>query len=268
MKAYSRGDLAAAAAGGVSTLLAVFFWLPAGGRMTLMPPVGLAGKTWVLHEAAPPPAPRRPAADAPPPARAPRHRKPPRHRREVPAPRPAARPAAPVPGIVRSTAAAAGPPTAASLPPLKVPPNAEAAPVAAASVLQPGMLDPLDRYTVQELIDGYESDPSRYPMGRTVRSGSLALTLEGLELRDKLCVLKVSVANSGGVDAFLKEFAVRTRAGVLASRSIFRILVEAARSREGYVVFVTPPSGAAVQIRLKEDGGKGRSIEMGVPYRF
>ncbi|MDE2425917.1 MAG: hypothetical protein KGO96_08440 [Elusimicrobia bacterium] len=135
-------------------------------------------------------------------------------------------------------------------------------------MVPPGTLDPVQEYTMQDLIDGFESDPSRYPLDRTVRSDGISLTLEGLQRREKLFVLKVAVANGTDDDFFVKDFTVRAGATVLGSRSLFRILVESQRVREGYVVFEKPPSGAAVQIKLKEDGGKGRVIATGVPYRF
>ncbi|MDE2141197.1 MAG: hypothetical protein KGJ84_02130 [Elusimicrobia bacterium] len=140
--------------------------------------------------------------------------------------------------------------------------------VAVATVVPPGTLDPVQQYSAQDLIDAYESDPALYPLEKTARVDGISLTLEGLERREGISVLKVGVANATDADFFIKDFTVRGGATVLGSRSLFRILVEPGRVREGYVVFQKPQTGAAVQLALKEDGGKGRVIKTSVPYRF
>lgn len=264
MRACSKSDFGALAAGGVTVVLVIFFWFPIGREsVSLMPPVSLQGKTWTLNEpttqqraplAAPRPAPTR----KPPPTEARRDRK-----------------------TKRANQPVSSHPIAASQPTHKVKIETKESsrasvasddkansPTAVDAVVPPGTLDPVQEYTMQDLIDGFESDPSRYPLDRSVRSDGISLTLEGLQRREKLFVLKVAVANGMGDDFFVKDFTVRAGATVLGSRSLFRILVESRRVREGYVVFQKPPSGAAVQIKLKEDGGKGRVIATDVPYRF
>ena len=146
--------------------------------------------------------------------------------------------------------------------------NKENSLMAVGVVAPPGTLSPAQQYTMQDLIDSFESDPSRYPLDRTVRSDGIALTLEGVQRRGRLFVLKVAVANGGETDFFVKDFTVRAGAAALGSRSLFRVVVESQRNQEGYVVFEKPLPGAAVQIKLKEDGGKGRVLESTIPYRF
>jgi hypothetical protein len=267
MRACSRGDAGAFIAGGVSVLLGIFFWLPTGrGSVSLMPPVSLEGKSWVLHESAPP-QPEPPRQPATPPKEAgaePKETPRAPHRR-------GARKAAADRARKRVEPPAAKPPlpeTTAAAQAVSLPDGKQNSAVAVAVVVPPATLDPLQQYAMQELIDGFESDPSKYPLERTVRTDGVALTLEGLQRREKLVVLKVAISNGNDADFFIKDFTVRAGATILGSRSLFRILVEPQRVREGYVVFEKPPSGAAVQIKLKEDGGKGRSLESGVPYRF
>lgn len=261
MKACSKSDSGAFIAGAITVVLGIFFWFPVGrGSVSLMPPMSLEGKTWVLHEAAPPrPEPARQSAAATG-ERSAKIEKDERSlssrtRRKARLHRPAV---ASAPKVTEQEAPKPSSPQDAK----------ENAPVAVSAVAPPGTLDPVQQYTMQELVDGFESDPSRYPLDRTVRSDGVALTLEGLQRREKLFVLKVAVANGTDADFFIKDFTVRAGATVLGSRSLFRILVEPQRVREGYVVFEKPQAGAVVQIKLKEDGGKGRSIESGVPYRF
>lgn len=260
MRACSKSDFGALAAGGVTAVLGIFFWFPIGrGSVSLMPPVSLQGKTWILSEPAPP---QRvsPAAPRPTPTR-----KPARHDRKTKRPN---QPASTHPVAASRPTHEVKVETKESPRPSVASEDKANSPTAVGAVVPPGTLDPVQEYTMQDLIDGFESDPSRYPLDRTVRSDGISLTLEGLQHRDNLFVLKVVVANGTDDDLFIKDFTVRAGATVLGSRSLFRILVESQRVREGYVVFERPPSGAAVQIKLKEDGGKGRVIATDVPYRF
>ena len=282
----------------MTVVLGMIFWLPLGNRKaSLASPARLEGKTWVLREPAPP-AVERPAAPQPPAATPPAKREAKRTAppaaatergmtRSAPSQPAASAAVSPSKVILPVAAAPQALPTAGdkaapkdqpevqreapakeALRPSSPSGGKETSDVALSAVAPTDTLDPLQRYTMQDLVDGFESDPSKYPLDRTLRSDGIALTLEGLQRRDKLCVLKVAVANATDADFFVKEFAVRAGATILGSRSLFRILVEPHRSREGYVVFERPPSGAAVQIKLKEDGGKGRSVDAAVPYRF
>ena len=262
MRACSKSDLGAFIAGAITVVLGIFFWFPIGrGSMSLMPPVSLEGKTWVLREAAPP----RPEPARQPPAKVGQAATSPRRQRKTRGPGRATARA----GRKASSAARPPKPAGQEAPKPKTPSDGKVnSAVAVSAVVPPGTLDPVQQYGMQDLIDGFEADPSRYPLDRTVRSDGISLTLEGLQRRENIFVLKVAVANGTGSDFFIKDFTVRAGARVLGSRSLFRILVESQRVREGYVVFEKPLSGAVVQIKLKEDGGKGHSVEMGVPYRF
>ena len=267
MRAFSRNEAVALVAGGVTVALGIVFLCPVGpGSVNLTPPVSLEGRTWALHDAAPPqptpmPAPPPPVEGPARPAAAPAGKRKP-SRRKKPA-RDGVQPAA------AAKAADEDKSDAKQSPPAGGPPDAkENSPVAVGVVVPPGTLDPVQQYTMQDLIDGFESDPSRYPLDKSVRSDGITLTLEGLQRRGKLFVLKVSIANGADGDFFIKDFTVRANSTILGSRSLFRILVEPQRVREGYVVFEQPQSGAAVQLTLKEDSGKGRAVETGVPYRF
>lgn len=257
MKACSESDFGALLAGGISLALGIFFWFPVGPRsVSLMPPVTLQGKTWAFYAPTPPQA---AALLAPPAEMSERKIRPSKGRRPGKTSIPAVVP--PPTEEVKSEPKESPNPTS--------PPEVKEVPLmAVAAVVPPGTLDPLQQYTMQDLIDGFESDPSRYPLDRTVKSDGMALTLEGLQRREKVFVLKVAVANSTEGDFYIKEFAVRAGATILGSRSLFRILVEPRRVREGYVVFEKPLPGAAVKIKLEEDGGKGRAVETAVPYRF
>jgi hypothetical protein len=123
-------------------------------------------------------------------------------------------------------------------------------------------------YALEDIADRFEGDESKFPLDRSVDAGGLALHLIGLEKLPAMFVLKIAVVNSADADFFVKGFAVEAGNQDLSSRSIFRILVEPRRTREGYVLFERPPAGSDVHIKLKEDGGKGRALDMAIPYPF
>lgn len=122
--------------------------------------------------------------------------------------------------------------------------------------------------TYDAIADKYENDPSVYSMDRAVRVGDLTLRLKGLECLAEAFVLKVEVGNDSNADFYVKTFVVQSGAKSLVSRYFFRILVESQRAREGYVVFQKPQNGAAVKIKIEEEGGKGRAVSAAIPYPF
>lgn len=124
------------------------------------------------------------------------------------------------------------------------------------------------QYALEDVADKYEADESKFPLDRTVTNAGITLGLIGLERLDKTFVLKVAIINAGSADFFVKSFAVAAANQNLGSRAIFSLLVEPHRTREGYVVFVKPPSGAGVEIKLQEDEGKGRAFDLAIPYSF
>lgn len=238
-----------------TALLAAIFALPIGSEARRRATAeSLAGRT--LAFTPPPPAPAAATAHA---VEAPAPKTPPpaeirplktnggyaasgRHRRNRP---PVVHAPAPTPAV--SVAASSS--TAAAQPA----PAADAAPA---------------RPNLQELLDRFEADPSRYPLDRQVRKDGVTLALEGLARIDRFYVLKVTVTNETDADFFAKDFTIRAGSLQVSSRSVFRILVEPQRARTGYVVFEKPQPGAAVHVALKEDGGKGRTIDSAVPYPF
>jgi len=123
------------------------------------------------------------------------------------------------------------------------------------------------QYALENVADRYEADESKFPLDRTATSAGVTLSLIGLERVEKAFVLKVAVANTSAEDFFVKGFAV-TAGQELGIHSIFRLMVESGRTRDGYVMFSKPQTGAVVHIKLQEDGGKGRALDMAVPYRF
>lgn len=124
------------------------------------------------------------------------------------------------------------------------------------------------QYALEDVADRYEADESKFPLDRTVTTAGVTLGLLGLERLERWFVLKVAVANAGKADFFVKGFTVAAASQDLDSRAIFRILVEPRRAREGYVLFVKPPVGADVHIKLQEDEGKGRALDVAIPYPF
>lgn len=162
--------------------------------------------------------------------------------------------AVPAPIAIGSKPAEAPPPAAAP----------QAAPPAPRTAPSPSSMEQV----LQTIADGFEDDPAKYPLDRSVKADGVTLTLMAICRREGLVVLKLAVSNGAGSDFFVRSFAVQAEGGQLASRFSFRILVEPQRTREGYVVFEKPRTGAAVQIALKEDGGKGRSLGLAIPYPF
>lgn len=122
--------------------------------------------------------------------------------------------------------------------------------------------------TADSVGDLYENDPAKYSMDASVAQGSIVLRLRGLSKSGSRYVLKVAVTNRGGDDFFVREFALRDGQEVIGSKSLVRLFVEPGRTREGFVVFEKPRTGAAVHVALKEDKEKGRVVELAVPYPF
>lgn len=149
------------------------------------------------------------------------------------------------------------------------PPSAPAVSTqAATSVAAPPPPRERPSLTYDAVADKYENDPSVYSMDRSVRVGDLTLHLEGLECLAEAFVLKVEVQNDSSADFYVKTFVVQVGGKALISRYFFRILVETQRAREGYVVFEKPQAGAAVKIKIEEEGGKGRAVSAAIPYPF
>ncbi len=253
MKAFSNAKLMPFAAAGATLLLGGFFWLPLGAeRPGAFPPTSLAGRTLLFERAptvsAPPPAAEAPATpsstpEPPKPVRKPGSK----HRTRPKKPGHDAKAISLVPAA--PTKAIASEPVSAST---------------ATSAAE----TPVPQASLQDLVERFENDPSRYPLDRSLKKDGITLTLEGVARLDRSYVLKVSVTNETGADFFIKDFAVQAGTVLLASRSDFRILVEPQRQRSGYVVFDKPKPGMAVHIKLKEDGGKNRIVETLVPYPF
>jgi hypothetical protein len=124
------------------------------------------------------------------------------------------------------------------------------------------------QYALEDVADRYESDESKYPLDRSVTNTGVTLSLIGLERPEKAFVLKIAVANASTADFFVKGFSITSADQYLGSHAIFRLMVEAGRTREGYVMFSRPQAGAAVHIKLQEDGGKGRALDIAIPYPF
>ncbi len=122
--------------------------------------------------------------------------------------------------------------------------------------------------TLDSVGDAYERDPAKYSLNASGAQGTIVLRLRGLSRSDGRCILKVSVTNRGGEDFFVRELALRSGQDVIGSKSFVRLFVEPGRTREGFVVFEKPRTGAAVHVALKEDKEKGRVVELAVPYPF
>jgi len=114
----------------------------------------------------------------------------------------------------------------------------------------------------------YENDPAKYSLDASAAQGAIVLRLRGLSRSGSRYVLKVAVTNRGGDDFFVREFALRDGQEIIGSKSLVRLFVEPGRTREGFVVFEKPRTGAAVHVALKEDKEKGRAVELAVPYPF
>jgi hypothetical protein len=114
----------------------------------------------------------------------------------------------------------------------------------------------------------YENDPAKYSLDASAAQGTIVLRLRGLSRSGGRYILKVSVTNRGGDDFFVREFSLRDGQEVIGSKSLVRLFVEPGRTREGFVVFEKPRTGAAVHVALKEDKEKGRVVELAVPYPF
>ena len=122
--------------------------------------------------------------------------------------------------------------------------------------------------TSDSVGDLYENDTAKYSLDASASQGSIVLRLRGLSRSASRYVLKVAVTNRGGDDFFVREFVLRDGQEVIGSKSLVRLFVEPGRTREGFVVFEKPRTGAAVHVALKEDKEKGRVVELAVPYPF
>lgn len=122
--------------------------------------------------------------------------------------------------------------------------------------------------TADSVGELYENDPAKYSLDASAAQGSIILRLRGLSRSGGRCILKVAVTNRGGEDFFVREFALRDGQEVIGSKSLVRLFVEPGRTREGFVVFEKPRTGADVHVALKEDREKGRVVELPVPYPF
>lgn len=122
--------------------------------------------------------------------------------------------------------------------------------------------------TADSVSERYENDSAKYSLDATAAQGSVVLRLQGLSRDGGRYLLKVAVTNRGGEDFFVREFTLRNGQEVIGSKFFIRLFVEPGRTREGFVVFEKPRSGAAVHVALKEDREKGRVVELLVPYPF
>lgn len=122
--------------------------------------------------------------------------------------------------------------------------------------------------TADSVGELYENDSAKYSLDASAAQGSIVLRLRGLSRSDGRYILKVAVSNRGGDDFFVREFALRDGKEIIGSKSLIRLFVEPGRTREGFVVFEKPRTGAAVHVALKEDREKGRVVELLVPYPF
>jgi len=122
--------------------------------------------------------------------------------------------------------------------------------------------------TSDSVGDSYENDPAKYSMGASAAQGSIGLRLQGLSRTGGRFILKVAVTNRGGTDFFVRELALRDGQEVIGSKFHIRLFVEPGRTREGFVVFEKPRTGAVVHVALKEDREKGRVVELPVAYPF
>lgn len=142
--------------------------------------------------------------------------------------------------------------------------TAEAEP--AAAVAPPATASAVE--TADSVGARYENDLSKYPLDKGAAQGPIALRLRGLSRNSGRCILKVAVTNRGDDDFFIRDFVVRDGRDVLAAKSYVRLFVEPGRTREGFVVFDKPRTGADVHVALKEDREKGQVVELPVPYPF
>ncbi|MBI4060994.1 MAG: hypothetical protein HY403_06135 [Elusimicrobia bacterium] len=119
----------------------------------------------------------------------------------------------------------------------------------------------------EALRDAFEADPSKFPLDAKVWADGVHLRLAGLCRLNGRYILKATVTNRSGADFFVKEFGAYNGEDVISVRSHIRLFVEPGRTRDGYLLF-TPPAGAQVKIKLKEDREKGRVLEVPVRYPF
>ena len=279
MKACSRNDFGPFLPAGITVALGVFFWFPLGpGKFTLTPHPNMAGKTWTLREDKPQTQMasttaqlQAPTSAAPKVAEATldgpkskmtagKLKKPRRHAGTA---------------VSHVGNNLAGQSTAPKILASTDSPKQSGGPepdansiVAVRATVPPGTFDATQEISLQEVMDRFEADPSKYPLDRTVVVDGITLSLRGLQRRDASFVLKVALANATGSDFYIKDFTLQAGSTVIGSRSLFRILVEPHREREGYVIFEKPQAGAQVNVYLKEDGGKARALAALLPYRF
>jgi hypothetical protein len=246
--------------GGATAVLGIAFAIP-GGRRAATAYEPLTGKAWVLNGAAleavassstisavnasTEPA-HLPVAATPAPLA--QILETPKKPRRIASSRPAQAPSAPLPPVLAKSDV-----TSSSAPVIAAPPAASA---------------DVPQYALENVADRYEADESKYRLDRIATNAGVTLSLIGLERVEKAFVLKVAVANTSAVDFFVKGFVITATDQELGSHAIFRLMVESGRTREGYVMFSKPQTGAVVHIKLQEDGGKGRAFDTAIPYPF
>lgn len=124
--------------------------------------------------------------------------------------------------------------------------------------------DILPRYVTLDIIDRFEKDPSKYILKEYAENHDLILRLIALENLEKMIVLKVAVENKSKADFFVKGFEAWNGGHRLEERSLFKILVEAGKTREGYVLIGKPRKGAGISVKLLEEGGEKRVLDLPV----
>lgn len=134
---------------------------------------------------------------------------------------------------------------------------------------RPQMTEPLnsDSYSPDLIRESFESELSKVPLDAKASAGGVILRVVGLCRWQGHFIARVSVTNDTGKDFFVKDLAAYSGAAILTLKAYFRLLVEAGRTREEFVVF-DAPSGAKVQLVQEEDEEGGRILKVQVPYPF
>ena len=120
----------------------------------------------------------------------------------------------------------------------------------------------LPQYVTEDIIQTFEDDLSKYPLKKSETQEGVSLRLIALENLDKMFIVKIAVDNRTGEDFFVKGFEAKAGGLRLEERSLFGVLVEARKNREGYILLAKPKKGARICLELKEDGGKRRAIKI------
>lgn len=116
--------------------------------------------------------------------------------------------------------------------------------------------------------EAYERELSRFALKAAAREAQVEFGLAGICRWEGGYIVKFSVSNAMGKDFFVKRLAVLDAGSPIAAKDFFQVFVSPAAAGEGYVVFPGPRPGAQVQIVLKEDGEKGRTLAVPVDYPF